>query len=265
MEKIDKKAKILECIILEYIKTSTPIGSQHLQAIVDFDVSSATIRNYLKRMVEDGVLMQFHISGGRVPSIESLRDFWRIKIPAGKEIVAHDTQSVEAAAREYNIVSMIQMDESDKLIGVYAAGSKFVVAEFERGEVLLRANEHYENFLRECIGLEASQVRELAIRYRIDGLFQKMNEYIASQASKVVNKDELLEMGMSDTEWAKENMSLFLDGKIMGKIGRGIYFSTVVPNGYMAVKTDAKIGNENAQVLYAGHLSRNFGAFLCAI
>jgi heat-inducible transcriptional repressor len=265
MNKLDKKAKILECIISEYIKTSAPIGSHHLQSIIGIELSSATIRNYLKRMVDEGILVQFHISGGRVPSLHALKEFWIERLTPIQSVEVGDLRSVAAASKEYKIASILKINESDKLVCSYLAGSKFVVAEFEKGEVLLRGGTNLKAFMDEFIGLDVSQIKDVALHYGVSEVYNKLSEYMFSKETNVVNKEELLEIAKQDYEWGMEKMPWFMDGKVASEIKRGIYFRNLIPDGYMAVKTEAVVDGRNAEMLYVGHLSRDFGGFLCAL
>jgi heat-inducible transcriptional repressor len=265
MARVDKKAIILECIISEYIKTTMPVGSQHLQSIIDMEVSSATIRNYFKQMVEEGVLVQFHISGGRVPSLVALKEFWSERLAPVKSVQISDLNNFNAASKDYKIASIIKINESDKLLGSYVAGSKYIVSEFEKGEVLFCGDVRLRAFLDELVGLEASQIKELASHYGVAEIYAKLSSYLADKETEIANKEELLEIAKNDNDWAREKMLWFMDGSVASEVGHGIYFRNLIPDGYMAVKTEAKIGDKNAEILYVGHLSRDFGGFLCAL
>ena len=63
-----KKDILLEQVIVQYLKSKEPIGSESLKASCRMGVSSATIRNYFKVLVQEGWLAQPHISSGRIPT-----------------------------------------------------------------------------------------------------------------------------------------------------------------------------------------------------
>lgn len=63
-----RKEKILSAVIERYIGSGEPIGSKALQEQTDLGVSSATIRNELKALDDEGYLFQPHTSAGRVPT-----------------------------------------------------------------------------------------------------------------------------------------------------------------------------------------------------
>lgn len=69
----ERQEMILKCIIGEYIKTATPVGSKRLQEILTIEVSSATIRNESASLEEKGFLEKEHTSSGRVPSTQGYR------------------------------------------------------------------------------------------------------------------------------------------------------------------------------------------------
>jgi len=64
----ERKRKILQAIIDEYIGTAEPVGSRAISKKEDLGLSSATIRNEMADLEEMGYLMQPHTSAGRVPS-----------------------------------------------------------------------------------------------------------------------------------------------------------------------------------------------------
>ena len=68
MELSDRKQKILQAIIDEYIGTAEPVGSRVISKKNDLGLSSATIRNEMADLEEMGYLVQPHTSAGRVPS-----------------------------------------------------------------------------------------------------------------------------------------------------------------------------------------------------
>ena len=68
MEPSERKMKILEAVVETYIKTGEPVGSKALCDTLDFNVSSATVRNDMAELSGLGLLDQLHTSSGRVPT-----------------------------------------------------------------------------------------------------------------------------------------------------------------------------------------------------
>lgn len=67
----NRKKRILQAIIEEYIETAEPVSSGNLAS--DLDCSSATIRNEMAELEHIGFLEKTHTSSGRVPSQKGYR------------------------------------------------------------------------------------------------------------------------------------------------------------------------------------------------
>lgn len=63
-----RRDEILKLIVEHFIKTAEPVGSKTLQETYHLSVSSATIRNEMNALENDGYLEKTHTSSGRVPS-----------------------------------------------------------------------------------------------------------------------------------------------------------------------------------------------------
>ena len=73
MEMDERKMKILQAIIDDYILTGVPVGSRTISKKYDMGLSSATIRNEMSDLEELGYLDQPHVSAGRIPSAKAYR------------------------------------------------------------------------------------------------------------------------------------------------------------------------------------------------
>lgn len=73
VEMDERKIKILQAIISDYIETAEPVGSRTIAKKYDLGISSATIRNEMSDLEEMGYLEQLHTSSGRKPSDKGYR------------------------------------------------------------------------------------------------------------------------------------------------------------------------------------------------
>ena len=73
MEMDERKIKILQAIINDYIMTAEPVGSRTIAKKYDLGISSATIRNEMADLEDMGYLEQPHSSAGRRPSNKGYR------------------------------------------------------------------------------------------------------------------------------------------------------------------------------------------------
>lgn len=73
MKLSDRKKKILQLVVDDYISTAQPVSSKSITEKYMTDVSSATVRSELAQLEELGYLSQPHTSSGRVPSTEAYK------------------------------------------------------------------------------------------------------------------------------------------------------------------------------------------------
>ena len=69
----ERKTKILQAVIRNYLETGEPVGSRTISKYTDLNLSSATIRNEMADLEELGYIIQPHTSAGRIPSDKGYR------------------------------------------------------------------------------------------------------------------------------------------------------------------------------------------------
>lgn len=104
-----RRDEILKLIVERFIATAEPVGSKTLQKAYKLDISSATIRNEMNALENEGYLEKTHISSGRVPSdkgyqyyVENLREG---SVPeaaknALQSVLCNRSKSIEAVIKE---------------------------------------------------------------------------------------------------------------------------------------------------------------------
>lgn len=86
-------------VIHEYIKKATPVASKMLVGRGGFKISSATLRNEMADLEEEGYLTQPHTSAGRIPT-EAGFNFYLANLPEEKlEVSGKEKKELERAAR----------------------------------------------------------------------------------------------------------------------------------------------------------------------
>ncbi len=73
MELTERQTKVFKTIVEEFTRTAEPVGSHTLMNLLDFHVSSATLRNEMAALEEMGLLEKTHTSSGRIPSSKGYR------------------------------------------------------------------------------------------------------------------------------------------------------------------------------------------------
>ena len=101
MQLDERKSKILQAIIRNYLETGEPVGSRTISKFSDLNLSSATIRNEMADLEEMGYILQPHTSAGRIPSDKG----YRLYVDAMMEV------------REKEVVEMKEMllEKQDKM------------------------------------------------------------------------------------------------------------------------------------------------------
>ncbi|MGA7688658.1 MAG: heat-inducible transcriptional repressor HrcA [Jiangellales bacterium] len=71
----DRKVEVLRAIVEDYVATREPVGSKALVDRHSLGVSSATVRNDMAVLEEEGYIAQPHTSAGRIPTDKGYRVF----------------------------------------------------------------------------------------------------------------------------------------------------------------------------------------------
>lgn len=87
-----RQSDILKLIVEEYIKTAKPVSSKSL--CDELNCSSATIRNEMFTLENEGLLEKTHISSGRVPSEKGYR-YYVDNIMKPKELTGEDVLTLQ--------------------------------------------------------------------------------------------------------------------------------------------------------------------------
>ena len=110
MELNDRKKRILQAIVNEYIDTIEPVSSSSLIQKYGLDCSSATVRNDMAELEKIGYLEKTHTSSGRVPSNKGYR-FYVDKLLNDKNLNIDEIKYINSKLE--NKVS--QMEELTKI------------------------------------------------------------------------------------------------------------------------------------------------------
>ena len=115
MELSDRKKKILQYVVDDYIETAVPVSSKSLTERHLKEISSATVRNELSALEELGYLTQLHTSSGRVPSAEAYKLYV-------SDLMVKDKLS----AKELDYIKKIFLDKADNLEEVIKNTTKVI-------------------------------------------------------------------------------------------------------------------------------------------
>lgn len=109
MEHLDeRKLKILQAIIKNYLETGEPVGSRTISKFTDLNLSSATIRNEMADLEEMGYILQPHTSAGRIPSDKGYRLYVDTMMETKEqEVEGMKAMLIEKADRMENLLEQV--------------------------------------------------------------------------------------------------------------------------------------------------------------
>ena len=111
MEMDDRKLRILQAIIDDYIMTAMPVGSRTISKKYDVGgLSSATIRNEMSDLEALGYLDQPHTSAGRIPSAKAYRLYVEMLLRGTQKIEPEEAEKLRSHfdARLQQVQDVIQ-------------------------------------------------------------------------------------------------------------------------------------------------------------
>ena len=113
----ERKRRVLWAVVQDYADTAEPVGSRTIARKYDLGVSSATIRNEMQDLEDEGYLEQPHTSAGRIPSIKGYRFYvdWLM-------------QPVPVSEDEKHMIDHMLMDHVSKVDEIFKNMAKAVAA-----------------------------------------------------------------------------------------------------------------------------------------
>ena len=207
MDLSERKKKILQAIVDEYIRTADPVGSRAISKKENLGLSSATIRNEMADLEEMGYLIQPHTSAGRIPSdegyrfyVNSLMQYYQIGLEAIAQLqqvfaarvtqldslirragamvsaLTDYTTLITAPARKHETIRKIDLvkigyDKIMLLVVTHTAQSHIMTAKIDDSSCVRLA----EILNKNLAGLKADEINF--------GLIQSLQEQISEQIS----------------------------------------------------------------------------------
>ncbi len=115
MELSERKKKILQIVVDDYIDTAVPVSSKAITEKYMSSISSATVRAELSALEELGYLTQLHTSSGRVPS----PDAYKLYV---SELMIKD----KLTTKELNYIKSIFLEKTDNIESVFKNAVKVI-------------------------------------------------------------------------------------------------------------------------------------------
>ncbi len=253
-----KKDFLLQSIIQAYIRTDEPIGSTALKDMYNITYSPATIRGYFKKLGDEGYLAQEHISSGRTPTTEALKEYWERKLDFTLECI--DFNQLEYLASKLGLTVFVKQQLKDKLQRVLNIENLYMILEFESFAITIKFNSALYRFLDDMIGLEPSSIMKISKEVGATQLYEELANTLANSAYEIINTKQFLRLAV-DYDIDETIINSFLNGQILENISDGIYFEQLLPSGFIGINHSTKIGDTDINMFVVGHLSKDYEYF----
>ena len=90
----ERAATVLNVLVGEYLQSATPVASDDIARSLGHKISSATVRNTMARLNDDGYISRPHVSSGGVPSDRGYR-YYVESLPETPRLPAELRESVD--------------------------------------------------------------------------------------------------------------------------------------------------------------------------
>jgi len=272
---LDKKEFLLHSIIRAYIEHCEPIGSSQLKSMYDISFSPATIRGYFKKLGDEGYLAQEHISSGRTPTIEALKEYWSKRLDFDLPFIKFDR--LENLANKMGLSVFIKQQTKDTLYRVLNVDDVYMILEFYKTStfssnefalttnedsyaVTIKYNEAFYKFLNDMVGRTFDDILDISLQVGARHLYTQLSGYMQNNTFKIVNTKNFLNLAVQNDLEEKE-INLFLQGDVMPRLDCGVYVENLVPQGQIAICHNTNIDGTDAKILVVGDLNKDYEYF----
>lgn len=161
----ERQELILETIIKEHVASGAPVSSSILVDKYKLDISSATVRNEMAVLEDEGYIIQPHTSAGRIPTEKAYK--WFISRLKTEDVAGKEAKTLE------NILETTEGKDFKKLVKTLAEMSGLAVF-----WALPQQNVYYTGVSNLFLRPELNQAQLLSdFSEVIDNLDETINEY----------------------------------------------------------------------------------------
>lgn len=177
----ERSQRVLKWVVREHVESGLPVGSKHLVDLDKFGVRSATLRNELSSLSQQGFLLQPHTSAGRIPSELGYRYFVNNlmdQVEPGLGVRQAYVQELEKFARDVELM----IRTTSHFLGDVAQSLVLISMPQEPATSIhsIALHEVEQDTVLLIINLSLGQIRTLTLRFdfRIPGKMIKEAEQI---------------------------------------------------------------------------------------
>ena len=256
---IDKKEFLLQSIIKAYIEHLEPIGSKELKSMYELDYSPATIRGYFKKLGDEAFLAQEHISSGRTPTNEALKQYWIGKL--NFKLSGINIKALEYLANKIGLTVFLKKEKSEILQNLINVENKYIILEFSSFAVNIKFSSALYRFLNDLKQTSLEDILKVSKDVGAYELYSAINQTLQNSDFDIFNYKEFLNLALN-YDFDEFTINRFLKGNIMDELKEGLYFDGFLPENYIGICKFCKINNEDVKMFIIGELSKDYEYFL---
>ncbi|EAJ0057204.1 HrcA family transcriptional regulator [Campylobacter jejuni] len=233
MKSRDKKDLILDSIIQTYFLDNVPIGSNELNS--NLCIPASTIRVYLKRLSDEGLITQLHISSGRILTILTMQNYWQSfwKKEQDQDINIKSENFLKELSKEFEIYCL-----------VYGGRSLVLKEMLEfKEELVLKHEKEAWNFLQSLIGFDLFTIEKIA-SLRQNLIYYRSNE---ERVYQIYQNDEFVKL---------------LDCGVHRYFKESLEFEPLFKESFMGLKVDTQFLGEDVNIILAGSVYTDYKKIL---
>ncbi|AII14972.2 heat-inducible transcription repressor [Campylobacter iguaniorum] len=257
--KVDKRDLILESIIQAYLEANEPIGSSELGTRMSISIPASTIRVYFKKLSDEGAITQLHISGGRIPTANTMRMYWQDRLKFDGDLRINNAEFLNYLVYEFGLYCMIFGAGKLVLSEILNVSDRFLILVFGDENIVLKFNPKVEKFLRNLIGMSLEELDRVSIQVGLSELRAKIKELKRYRIYFQENEKVAFEM------FSDERIKSVLDPSFEHYFRSNLAFSPVFDAGYMGFKTDILYKGKSAVMICAGSVYSDYEKFINSI
>lgn len=253
MKSYDKKDLILRTIIETYLDGNVPVGSNELNNKVC--IPASTIRVYFKKLSDEGVLTQLHISSGRIPTNRAMKAYWSEQL-CDNEIIINDLALLEFLLDKFEIYTLIYGGDDLVLNDVEVVNNKFIILDFIKNELVLKFSQDSFIFIQRLVGLELKDIENLAFKVNFQELLEKISMLKQAMVYYRYNESKAYQIYQND-EFAK-----LLSPQIGFYFDKKLKFNPLFEEGFMGLKLKSMFLGQESSAIFAGSIYSDFKTML---
>lgn len=243
---------ILDSMIRAYLNEQNPIGSMLLQDSLNMPAS--TIRVYFKQLDNDGYISKLHASGGRIPTQKAMKYYWKDffnKIKKLKISVKSDFELLNIV-NSNELFCMVIDKEEVFLENVLNISNRFLILDFNQGEIVLNFNDELKILFNELKGYEINDIKTILYRLNLVEVLQKIDGMLSDKISFLSGEKIFANI------IKLSSFSSILGIRLLDYFNDNLIFDELFMPDFMGVRLSCDYKRKKSDLILAGSIFKDY-------